>query len=178
MGSLQEQRLMCSYYAGRKHSLHRNVTYSVTNEATKALNLACYSLMLRQSQPLACTTELGYLNRWPALKDRRGRGRTVSREGIVTSLPLEPSKGKGPVDFCRGDTDFLHRHAIASSGIGSFSGVGVTTQRLRSLHLELSLSHQVPAPLTNSCEGRKVLCYFTWDEVISRIKIWVTYSGQ
>lgn len=60
---------MCSCYAGRKHALLRNVTCSVTDETTEALNLAHNSQMLRRSQPLACTAELGHLNRWPALKD-------------------------------------------------------------------------------------------------------------
>lgn len=105
--SLQEQRLMCSYYAGRKRSLRRNVTCSMTDETTEALNLAHYSQMLRRSQPLACTSELGYLNRWPAVEDRRSRGRTVSWKGTIPSLPSEPSKGKGPVNFAHGNNEFL-----------------------------------------------------------------------
>lgn len=107
MDSLQEQRLMCSYYAGRKRSLHRNVTCSMTNEPVEALNLAHYSQMLRRGQPLACTSELGYLNRWPAFEDRRSRGRTVSWKGTVTSLPSEPSRGKGPVNLSHSDNEFL-----------------------------------------------------------------------
>lgn len=107
MDSLQEQRLMCSHDAGRKRLLRRNVTCSMTNETTEALNLAHYSQMLRRSQPLACTSELGYLNRWPAFKDRRSRGRTVSWKGTVTSLPSEPSKRKGPVNFGHGNNEFL-----------------------------------------------------------------------
>lgn len=93
MDSLQEQRLMCSYYAGKKHSLHRNVTYSVTNETAEALNLAQCSQMLRHGQPLACTAELGYRNRWPALKDRRSRRRTVFREGHFFTLQAQREEG-------------------------------------------------------------------------------------
>lgn len=105
LGSLQKQRFACSYYAGRKHPLHSSVTHSVTDEAMTSLNWVCCSLTLRRSQPLACATELGYLNRWLALKDRRSRGRTVTRMGIVTSLVWEPSK-KGSVNLCHGNIKF------------------------------------------------------------------------
>lgn len=56
---------------------------------------------------MACTSELGYLNRWPAVEDRRSRGRTVSWKGTIPSLPSEPSKGKGPVNFAHGNNEFL-----------------------------------------------------------------------
>lgn len=54
MGSLQEQRLMCSYYAGGKHWPHRNVTCSMTDESAEALNLAWHSqpFGLSQARPL------------------------------------------------------------------------------------------------------------------------------
>lgn len=128
MGSLQEQRLMCSYYAGRKHSLHRNVTYSMTNETAEALNLARSSQRLRRSQPLACTAELGYLNRWPALKDRRSRGGPVSRKGVVTSYPQSPARGRA-LWAPRMVIPSFRGHAVTSCGTRYCSGVEVTTQR-------------------------------------------------
>lgn len=78
----------------------------MTNEAAETLNLARCSRMLRWSQPLACTTELGYPNRWPAFKDRRNRGMAVSWKGTVTSLLSEPSKRQGPVNFSHCKNEF------------------------------------------------------------------------
>lgn len=115
MDSLQEQRLMCSYYAGRKHSLHRNVTYSMTNETTEALNLARSSQMLRQGQPLAGTAQLGYLNRWPTMKDRRNRGGPVSRRG--QSLFTFGSTARGRALWVSSVVKpSIWRHTVTSSG--------------------------------------------------------------
>lgn len=148
---------MCSYYAGRKHWLHRNVTYSMTNETPEALNLAHYSQMLQQSQPLACTAELGYLNRWPALEDRRGRGRAVSRKGLLTSSPSEPARGRALWMSLGVIIARAWGHPVTSLGTCYFLIVKVSPPRLGQPHFPWNQPQSwVPAALTCSFEGRKV----------------------
>lgn len=73
-----------------------------------ALNLACYSQMLRLSHSLACTTELGCLEQVASVKTRGAEvGQYLQEQGTVTSLPWVLNKRKSPVNIQHGLIEFL-----------------------------------------------------------------------
>lgn len=115
MDSLQEQRLMCSYYAGRKHSLHRNVTYSMTNETAEALNLARSSQRLGQSQPLACTGRTWVSEQVADIKGQKEQRWASVSDGAVPFPLLSTARGR-VLWVSSVVIPSIWRHAVTSSG--------------------------------------------------------------